>query len=41
FTRRFAFIEAELAKLGRAPKDSDLEEMDALWDAAKVAERAR
>jgi nucleoside triphosphate diphosphatase len=35
FTRRFAFIEAELAKLGKRPEDSDLAEMDALWDAAK------
>ena len=37
FTRRFAFIEAELAKLGKRPEDSDLAEMDALWDAAKRA----
>lgn len=37
FTRRFAYIEAELAKSGRRPEDSDLAEMDALWDAAKVA----
>jgi len=36
FTRRFAFIEAELAKRGKAPEDSDLAEMDALWDAAKA-----
>ena len=40
FERRFAFIEAELAKLGRTPHDSDLAEMDALWEAAKLAERA-
>ena len=40
FMRRFAFIEAELAKDGRTPEQSDLAEMDALWDAAKVAERA-
>ena len=39
FTRRFAFIEAELAKNGRTPDQSDLAEMDALWDAAKAAER--
>ena len=39
FVRRFAFIEAELAKDGRTPEQSDLAEMDALWDAAKVAER--
>lgn len=40
FTRRFKSIEAELAARGKAPTDSTLEEMDALWDAAKVAERA-
>ncbi len=37
FTRRFAYIEAELAKTGRRPEDSTLEEMDKLWDAAKSA----
>lgn len=40
FVRRFGFIEAELAKDGRTPDQSDLAEMDGLWDAAKVAERA-
>ncbi|AGT08060.1 nucleoside triphosphate pyrophosphohydrolase [Paracoccus aminophilus] len=40
FTRRFRSIEAALAKSGRRPEDSDLAEMDALWDAAKEAERA-
>ncbi len=39
FVRRFAFIEAELAKDGRTPEQSDLAEMDALWNAAKTAER--
>ena len=39
FTRRFRAIEAALAAQGRHPQDSDLAEMDALWDAAKVAER--
>lgn len=39
FVRRFAFIEAELAKGGRTPEQSDLAEMDGLWDAAKAAER--
>lgn len=39
FVRRFAFIEAELAKDGRTPDQSDLAEMDALWTAAKGAER--
>ena len=40
FMRRFAFIEAELAKGGRTPDQSDLAEMDALWNAAKAAEKA-
>jgi ATP diphosphatase len=35
FERRFAHIEARLKEGGRAPKDSDLAEMDALWDEAK------
>lgn len=37
FTRRFAHIEAALAQDGKRPEDSDLQEMDALWDAAKAA----
>ena len=40
FVRRFAAIEAALAARGKRPEDSDLAEMDALWDAAKAAERA-
>ncbi len=39
FVRRFGFIEAELARDGRTPDQSDLAEMDGLWDAAKKAER--
>jgi MazG family protein len=39
FVRRFGFIEAELAREGRSPEQSTLEEMDRLWDAAKVAEK--
>jgi len=39
FVRRFAFIEAQLAKDGRTPDQSDLAEMDQLWDAAKAAEK--
>lgn len=39
FARRFAFIEAELARDGRTPEQSDLAEMDALWDRAKEVER--
>jgi ATP diphosphatase len=40
FTRRFKYIEAELEKMGRAPTDSTLAEMDRLWDAAKALEKA-
>ena len=39
FTRRFEAIEAALAADGRRPEDSTLEEMDALWDAAKAREK--
>ncbi len=41
FTRRFAAIEDSLAALGKTPAQSDLAEMDALWDAAKAAEKAK
>ncbi len=37
--RRFAWIEARLAEAGKRPETSSLEEMDALWDAAKAEER--
>lgn len=40
FIRRFGHIEAELARDGRGPEQSDLAEMDRLWDAAKALERA-
>jgi MazG family protein len=39
FVRRFQSIEAALAAQGRTPKDSSLEEMDALWEAAKTDEK--
>ena len=39
FTRRFKVIEKVLAAQDRAPIDSNLEEMDALWNAAKRRER--
>lgn len=39
FERRFRFIEEALHAQGRAPQDASLEEMDALWDAAKVEEK--
>ncbi len=41
FTRRFARIEDWLAEAGRSPAQSDLAEMDALWDRAKAEEKAR
>jgi ATP diphosphatase len=39
FERRFAAIERALAARGKSPRQSTLTEMDALWDAAKAAER--
>lgn len=39
FTRRFQYIEAELALRGSSPEASDLAEMDALWNAAKRVEK--
>ncbi|HKA89172.1 MAG TPA: nucleoside triphosphate pyrophosphohydrolase [Haliangiales bacterium] len=35
FQGRFEFIEDRLAERGKKPRDSDLAEMDALWDVAK------
>jgi len=39
FTRRFARIEDWLAEAGKAPPDSNLAEMDALWNRAKAEEK--
>ena len=39
FERRFAAIERALAAKGKARQDAILAEMDALWDAAKAAEK--
>jgi ATP diphosphatase len=39
FTRRFAAIETALAAEGRKPADASLDEMEALWQRAKQAER--
>jgi tetrapyrrole methylase family protein/MazG family protein/ATP diphosphatase len=39
FVRRFGFIEQRLAESGRTPAQSDLAEMDGLWNEAKSAER--
>ena len=40
FTRRFSHIEQTIAAQGRTLDQSDLAEMDGLWDAAKAAERS-
>ena len=40
FSRRFGRIEDWLAEDDRAPADSDLAEMDALWNRAKAEEKA-
>ena len=40
FERRFAWIEDVLARQGLKPEDSCLDELDALWNAAKAAERS-
>jgi len=39
FERRFAWIERALAERGKTPSEATLAEMDALWDAAKAAEK--
>lgn len=39
FERRFGAIERVLAAKGKAPENSTLAEMDALWDAAKAEEK--
>lgn len=36
FVSRFAYIEDRLAEQGRAPADASLDEMEALWQAAKA-----
>ncbi|MFT4961902.1 MAG: ATP diphosphatase [Paracoccaceae bacterium] len=40
FIRRFEGVEARLAERGKTPAQSDLNEMDALWDSVKHAEKA-
>ncbi len=39
FIRRFEAVEHSLAEHGKRPEDSTLEEMDALWDEVKAAEK--
>lgn len=41
FTRRFAYIEARLAERNKTPAQSDLKEMDALWDEVRAKDRER
>lgn len=38
FESRFGYVESQLAREGRTPEDSTLEEMDALWEEAKRGE---
>ena len=40
FKSRFSYIEAQLAAAGKRLEESDITEMDALWDAAKRHERS-
>jgi len=40
FTRRFRYIEARLAERGKTPAQSDLAEMDALWDEVRAKDKA-
>ena len=40
FVNRFNYIEARLAERGASPSQSDLAEMDSLWNEAKAVERA-
>ncbi|ERL55688.1 nucleoside triphosphate pyrophosphohydrolase [Psychrobacter aquaticus] len=41
FKSRFGYIEAQLAEVGKRLEDSDITEMDALWEAAKRHERSQ
>lgn len=40
FERRFRHIEAGLARLGKTPAQSSLDEMDALWNEARALDKA-
>ena len=40
FIRRFEGVERKLTERGKRPEQSNLEEMDALWDAVKIEEKA-
>jgi ATP diphosphatase len=41
FTRRFNAIEDELARRGKTPAQSDLAEMDAIWNTIRAADKLR
>ena len=41
FTRRFAYIEEVLAQRGKRPDQSDLAEMDRLWNEAKAIDKTQ
>jgi tetrapyrrole methylase family protein / MazG family protein len=41
FIERFQYIERKLDEQGRSPQESNIEEMDALWDHAKTLESGR
>ncbi len=41
FVRRFEGVEAKLQARGKTPQESDLAEMDALWDEVKAEEKSR
>jgi ATP diphosphatase len=40
FTRRFEYIEDRLAQRGKTPAQSDLAEMDGLWNEIRLADKA-
>lgn len=40
FTRRFEYIEDRLAQRGKTPAESDLAEMDGLWNEIRLADKA-
>jgi ATP diphosphatase len=39
FIRRFNAVEDDLQMIGKSPKDSDLAEMDAIWDKVKIRDK--
>ncbi len=41
FVRRFEGVEAKLKERGKSPQESDLAEMDALWDEVKAEEKSQ